>query len=175
MLLPMSEQQKSKRPKAYSYIRMSTEGQLQGDSLRRQTDRSRQYALEHGLDLDETTTFRDIGVSAFRGENLKHGALSRFKEAILNKQIPRGSYLLVESLDRFSRDDIDFAVTEFLQLLRAGINVVTLIDGRVFSPGQRDPMDLILSLVTLARANDESKHKSDRLAQFWANKRAHAR
>jgi hypothetical protein len=49
MLLPMSEQQKPKRPKAYSYIRMSTEGQLQGDSLRRQTDRSRQYALEHGL------------------------------------------------------------------------------------------------------------------------------
>ncbi len=33
-------------------------------------------------------------------------------------------------------------------------------------------MDLILSLVTLARANDESKHKSDRLSQSWANKRA---
>src|SRR3954470_7299237 len=116
---------KNPQPKAYSYIRMSTEGQLQGDSLRRQTERSRLYALEHGLDLDETTTFRDIGVSAFRGENLKHGALSRFKEAVLNNQIPRGSYLLIESLDRFSRDDVDFAVTELLQLLHADINVVT--------------------------------------------------
>ena len=87
----MSERKIAERPKAYSYIRMSTEGQLQGDSLRRQTDRSRQYALENGLDLDETTTFRDIGVSAFRGENLKHGALSRFKKAVLNKQIPQSS------------------------------------------------------------------------------------
>ena len=64
----------------------------------RQTDRSRQYALEHVLDLDEATTFREIGVSAFRGENLRHGPLSRFKEAVLNKKIPQGSYLLVESL-----------------------------------------------------------------------------
>src|SRR4051812_34660586 len=54
----MSELKNLPRPKAYSYIRMSTEGQLQGDSLRRQTDRSRLYALEHGLELDEATTFR---------------------------------------------------------------------------------------------------------------------
>jgi DNA invertase Pin-like site-specific DNA recombinase len=170
----MSELKNSSRPKAYSYIRMSTEGQLQGDSLRRQTDRSRLYALEHELDLDESTTFRDIGVSAFRGENLKQGALSRFKAAVLNKEIAQGSYLLVESLDRFSRDDVDIAVAEFFQLLRAGINIVTLIDGRVFSPRQKDPMDLILSVLMLWRANNESKHKSDRLSQSWANKRAHA-
>jgi DNA invertase Pin-like site-specific DNA recombinase len=170
----MSELKNPPRPKAYSYIRMSTEGQLQGDSLRRQTDRSRLYALEHGLDLDENTTFRDIGVSAFRGENLKQGALSLFKAAVLNKEIPHGSFLLVESLDRFSRDDVDFAVAEFLQLLRAGITIITLIDGRVFKPGQKDPMDLILSVLMLWRANNESKHKSDRLSQSWANKRAHA-
>ena len=54
-----------RRPKAYSYIRRSTEWQLRGDSLRRQVDRSRAYAAEHGLDLDETTTFNDIGVRHF--------------------------------------------------------------------------------------------------------------
>jgi DNA invertase Pin-like site-specific DNA recombinase len=163
------------RPKAYSYIRMSNEGQLRGDSLRRQADRSRLYAVEHGLDLDETTSFNDIGVSAFRGKNLKQGALSRVKEAVLTKKIPHGSYLLVESLDRFSRDEVVNAQSEFLALIKAGINVVTLIDGRVFRPDHLDMTDLILSLVTLARANDESKHKSDRLSQSWANKRAHAK
>src|SRR4051794_37792533 len=162
------------RPKAFSYIRMSTEGQLKRDSLRRQVERSKQYAAEHGLDLDETTTFNDIGVSAFRGKNLKQGALSRFKEAVLTKKIAPGSYLLVESLDRFSRDEVAHAQSEFLQLIKSGINVVTLIDGRVFKPDHLDMTDLILSLVTLARANDESKHKSDRLSQSWANKRAHA-
>lgn len=163
------------RPKAYSYIRMSTEGQLRGDSLRRQVDRSRLYAHEHGLDLDETTTFNDIGVSAFRGKNLKTGALSHFIEAVRSGNIVRGSYLLVESLDRFSRDEVVEAQSEFLQLIKSGINVVTLIDGRVFRPDHLDMTDLIVSLVTLARANDESKHKSDRLSQVWANKRAHAR
>ncbi len=162
------------KPKAFSYIRMSTEGQLKGDSLRRQVDRSRAYAAKHGLDLDETTSFNDIGVSAFRSKNLKHGALSRFKEAVLTKKISPGSYLLVESLDRFSRDEVAHAQSEFLQLIKSGINVVTLIDGRVFNPDHLDMTDLILSLVTLARANDESKHKSDRLSQSWANKRAHA-
>src|SRR4029079_15236459 len=39
---------------------------------------------------------------------------------------------------------------------------------------QLDVMDLMMSVMTLARANDESKHKSDRLSQSWANKRAHA-
>jgi DNA invertase Pin-like site-specific DNA recombinase len=168
----VSQQLTQRKPKAYSYIRMSTEGQLRGDSLRRQVDRSRAYAAEHGLDLDETTTFNDIGVSAFRGKNLKHGALSRFKEAVVTKKIAPGSYLLVESLDRFSRDEVVNAQSEFLSLINAGIIVVTLIDGRVFRPGQINMMDLILSLVTLARANDESKHKSDRLSQSWANKRA---
>src|SRR6185312_13164738 len=153
---------------------MSTEGQLRGDSLRRQVERSQRYAAEHGLDLDETTTFNDIGVSAFRGKNLKRGALSRFKEAVLTKKIAPGSYLLVESLDRFSRDEVVNAQSEFLQLIKAGIHVVTLVDGHVFRPDHVDLADLIMSLVTLARANDESKHKSDRLSQSWANKRAQA-
>jgi DNA invertase Pin-like site-specific DNA recombinase len=162
------------KPKAFSYIRMSTEGQLKGDSLRRQVERSKQYAADHGLDLDVTTSFNDIGVSAFRGKNLSRGALSLFKEAVLTKKIAPGSYLLVESLDRFSRDEVAHAHTEFLQLIKAGINVVTLIDQRVFRPGKLDMMDLIMSLMTLARANDESKHKSDRLSKSWANKRANA-
>ena len=172
LLLMSSEQPLKNRPKAYSYIRMSTEGQLRGDSLRRQVERSRQYAAEHGLDLDETATFNDIGVSAYRGKNLREGALNRFLVAVREKKIAVGSFLLVESLDRFSRDEVVNAHTEFLALIKSGINLVTLMDGRVFRPDKLDMMDLIMSLMTLARANDESKHKSDRLSKSWANKRA---
>jgi hypothetical protein len=45
---------------------MSTATQLQGDSLRRQTQLSEQYSAEHGLDLNDD----DIGVSAFDGSNV---------------------------------------------------------------------------------------------------------
>src|ERR1051326_4411361 len=99
----MADPPNPKQPKAYSYVRMSTEGQLRGDSLRRQVERSKQYAAEHGLDLDETVSFNDIGVSAFRGKNLKTGALSHFIEAVRSGKIARGSYLLVESLDQIGR------------------------------------------------------------------------
>jgi DNA invertase Pin-like site-specific DNA recombinase len=61
---------------AYSYIRMSTKAQLQGDSLRRQTERSVEFATKHQLDLD--SSLRNIGVSAWNGDNKREGALSRF-------------------------------------------------------------------------------------------------
>jgi hypothetical protein len=54
--------------KAFFYVRMSTATQLQGDSLRRQTQLSEQYIAEHGLDLDED----DIVVSASDGSNIAH-------------------------------------------------------------------------------------------------------
>jgi len=64
----------------FSYVRMSTATQLQGDSLRRQTQLSEQYSAEHRLDLHED----DIGVSAFYGSNVVHYlvALSVVPDAI---------------------------------------------------------------------------------------------
>lgn len=56
------------RPKAFSYVRFSTKRQGNGDSLQRQLDRSRQYAAEHDLDLQDKT-YEDLGVSAFDGSN----------------------------------------------------------------------------------------------------------
>lgn len=68
------------KPKAYSYIRMSTDGQLKGDSLRRQTAASQQYAAEHGLEL--ALPIEDIGVSGFRGSNREFGNLARFLDQV---------------------------------------------------------------------------------------------
>ncbi len=56
------------KPLAYSYIRMSTDIQLKGDSLRRQEELSVKYAEEHDLELDKDFKLRDIGVSAFHGD-----------------------------------------------------------------------------------------------------------
>lgn len=53
----------SSRPLAYSYVRFSTKRQAGGDSQQRQIERSRQYAAEHNLDLQELS-YEDLGVSA---------------------------------------------------------------------------------------------------------------
>src|SRR5882757_9754650 len=89
---------------AYSYLRFSTPEQAAGDSRRRQIAMAEKYAADHHLKLDLHLSFRDLGVSAYRGRNAKEGALRAFLDAIEHNLVPHGSYLLVESLDRLSRD-----------------------------------------------------------------------
>ena len=163
------------RPKAYSYIRMSTDLQLRGDSLRRQLEGSTKYAAEHDLDLVEDIRLEDIGVSAFTGANVSGGALGRFFEAVQSGRIARGSYLLVESLDRISRQELRKSLQIFLSIIDAGINIVTLADDHVYTAEKTELVDLVTSLVIMSRAHEESQMKSRRVGAAWANKRANAK
>lgn len=161
-------------PKAYSYVRFSTPKQAQGDSYRRQLQQARDYCATHHLQLDDKT-IEDFGVSAFRGSNRTDGALGRFIDAVKNGEINKGSYLLVESVDRLSRQAIEKALSQFLEILAAGIVIVTLSDNEVFRGGQVDFTKLIVSIVYMARANDESEMKSRRSRAAWSNGRQEAR
>lgn len=163
----------SSRPKAYSYVRMSTDLQLKGDSLRRQREASRNYAEKHSLELVEEIDLQDIGVSAYTGKNLASGAFGRFLEAVRQGEIEKGSYLLVESFDRISRQEPMAALKPFMEIVEAGLILVTLDDERVFS-GKISFEDLIISIAKMSRANEESARKSDRLAQAWKAKRVSA-
>jgi hypothetical protein len=74
---------------AYSYIRFRRGDQQKGDSLDRQIEKSEEYARRKGWTLD--SSFRDLGVSAFRGRNDTQGALSRFLEAVDNEAMDNGT------------------------------------------------------------------------------------
>jgi DNA invertase Pin-like site-specific DNA recombinase len=80
---------------------MSTDAQLKGDSHRRQLETSDKYIADNGLELIERLS--DLGVSAFRGANVEYGALGRFLQAVREGKVEVGSYLIVEALDRISR------------------------------------------------------------------------
>lgn len=153
---------------------MSTELQLKGDSRRRQLAASRAYAEAHDLELNENTELEDIGISAFKGANVREGALGQFLESVKAGRIKPGSFLLVESLDRLSREQVLTAQSLFLSIIQSGINLVTLADNRVYRAGQTELADLIMSLVIMSRAHEESQTKSHRIAASWKNKRVHA-
>jgi len=162
----------TQRPKAYSYIRMSTEMQLRGDSKRRQEDMSRAYAAKHNLILVEGLELHDIGVSAYKGANVKSdNALGRFIWAAQNGEVDEGSYLLVESLDRLSRMQIMESLALFIQIISAGIKIVTLVDDMVYDKDQTEFYELLYSMVVMSRAHEESKMKSTRIAASWSEKR----
>ena len=156
------------RPKAFSYLRMSTEEQLKGDSLRRQKTASAAYAEEHNLELVDS--LEDIGVSAFKGKNRKSGALKVFLDLVEEGKIPSGSFLLVESLDRLSRERVTEPLGLLLQLISNEITVVTLSDGKKYHDDV-EPMDLMYSLIIMMRAHEESEMKSFRVREAWKNKR----
>ncbi|MCJ2081236.1 recombinase family protein [Methylobacterium sp. J-090] len=160
--------------KAYSYIRFSRPEQMRGDSLRRQTEAAQEWAAEKGLVIDESLT--DLGISAFRGLNRTRGALGKFLKLVEEGQIPRGSFLVIESLDRFSRESALDVLEEFNKLLKASINVVTLIDRQVYSREriEAEPFALFGSLMVMMRAHEESKTKAVRLAKSWVKKRGNA-
>jgi DNA invertase Pin-like site-specific DNA recombinase len=163
-------------PKAFSYLRFSTPEQMKGDSFRRQTTLAQEYAARNHLDLDDNLTFHDLGVSGFRGKNSETGRLAEFLEAVRTGLVPRGSYLLVESLDRISRQAARKAMKVLESICDEGITVVTLNDGRAYTEDilNNDPMALIMSLLVFIRANEESANKSIRIKAVWSGKRAKA-
>ena len=85
--------------------------------------------------------------------------------------------LLIESLDRLSRDRILAAQSLFLQIVQAGVTIVTLVDQRSYSFDSlnHNPLDLIISLVSMMRANEESETKSRRIREAFDVKRQHLR
>src|SRR5262249_25833773 len=106
----------------------------------------------------------------------KTGALSSFLNAVSDGLVPAGSYLLIENIDRLTRDDIMEATELFLRIIRAGIVVVTLSNGFSYSTEslKNDPYAMFQIVMELIRANQESVRKSDLLSQAYLRKRRDA-
>lgn len=164
----------SPKPKAYSYIRMSTDIQRKGDSHRRQLKLSEDFAERMGLELVET--LEDIGVSAFKGKNSKEGALASFLAAVDTGKVEQGSYLLVESLDRVSRESVLDAFDLFRGIVKKGITIATLADNQIYTKEslEKNIGQIFTTLGIMVRANDESRVKSERLTAVWQHKKANA-
>ncbi len=157
-------------PTAYSYLRFSHPDQEKGDSTRRQTSLRDAYLAKKKLTLDKTL-MADRGVSAFRGKNLQKGPLADFIRAVDSGKVKSGSYLIIEKIDRFSRTDVDVALSMFTGLIKAGIIIVTLEPEKEWTEKDTKGFSLLELVVHLLLANEESQKKSDRLAHAWHGKR----
>lgn len=154
---------------------MSTLEQQHGHSAQRQIERARKYAEANGLELVDLIA--DIGVSAYKGQNAESGAFALFLTAVNDGAIESGSYLIVESLDRLSRQGALATVPLLQSIVDAGIIIVTLHDNQVYS---RDTLEtnggtLLFAIVSMMRAHEESQIKSDRLSAVWKQKKQDAR
>lgn len=161
---------------AYSYARFSSARQGKGDSIRRQTTGPEAACREHGWTLDTQLTFRDPGVSAFHGKNFTEGRLGAFLQTVKAGTVKAGSVLIVENLDRISRQKARTALKTLEAIIDAGVGVYTMMDRQFITAAtlDKDPMQLIMSVLTFTRANEESETKSNRGKARWQAARAKA-
>jgi len=152
-------------PRVYSYVRFSDIKQASGTSVERQTAYAESWAKAHGLALDDQLTMQDSGLSAFHQRHIEKGALGVFLRAVESGKVTPGSVLVVESLDRLSRADVDIALTQLLNIIQSDIRVVTAGDNREYSRKtvRENPTELIISITVMMRANEESATKSKRV------------
>jgi DNA invertase Pin-like site-specific DNA recombinase len=159
--------------KTYSYIRWSSDKQTKGDSLRRQTKLATEYCLKHNLTLEDVS-FTDIGISAYKGDNIAVGALGAFLTAIDEKRIETPCILLVEALDRITRTEVDVALELFLSIVRRGVTLITLQNEQVFSSEtiKKDRgISLIIVISHLIQGHEDSAKRGDRVKEAWDKKR----
>lgn len=156
----------------YSYIRFSSVKQMSGDSLRRQLENGEAW-IKQNKHTPASLNLRDLGVSAFRGKNKHKGALSKFLEAVEEGRVERGSILLVEHLDRLSRQGVDEAYELFRKILKAGVKIAVLRPyERVYSETDlHSPMTLFEPLMLFWLSWEESEKKSKRVGDYWEHMR----
>lgn len=162
---------------AFSYLRFSSPAQADGDSVRRQTAlRDGWLARNPNVRLDTTLNLEDRGVSGFRGrhrEDRKH-ALAQFLDLVERGRVPVGSYLIVENLDRLSREQPLEVMGLVRDLVRAGVRVVQLVPETIFDSDMDDGA-LCMLLLGAIRGHGESKRKSGLSGEAWMAKKNGAR
>ncbi|MBT4285785.1 MAG: recombinase family protein [Deltaproteobacteria bacterium] len=162
------------KPLCISYARFSTPAQRKGDSLRRQIDNAKKYAKENDFIFDKS--YVDEGLSAYSGKHTSEGYLGKFLKMIKDGGIPKGTTLVIENLDRLSRQNITKALSQFLSIIDAGVSIHTLMDKQTYSIEniEKNQGMLFLSIGQMYRAHDESEAKSKRLKEVWEQKRKNA-
>ena len=161
---------------AISYIRFSRPEQLKGDSLRRQTARYLALCEKHGWTPAGENNYQDLGVSGYKGKHRTKGDFGKFLRAVEEGKIAAGSVLVVEMVDRLSREEPLEVVGIISKILKAGILIATTSPERIYDKKSANEIGPLLEIVVgVALAHEESRKKGERVAARWAEKKKLAR
>jgi DNA invertase Pin-like site-specific DNA recombinase len=160
----------------FSYQRFSSVKQGDGDSIRRQTKRRDDWLARHSLVLDERLSYRDAGKSALRGRHAREGELADFLAVIDRGEVHKGDILIIEALDRLTRQKPLEAVGLVSRILASRIRIVTLDPEREYDWDSANNIGALMEMIViLCRGNEESERKSSLSRRNWDRLRAVAR
>ena len=148
----------------------SSEKQSGGNSHKRQIESIEDYAKINSYEVNDSLNLRDLGISAYKGKNAEIGALGMFIKMVEDGSIPTdgSSYLCIEQFDRLSRQTVDEAYSLFRKILLLNVNIITLMDKKVYTKKSlNDMVSIISSLLLMEQANIESRNKGRRVAAVF--------
>ena len=157
-----------------SYCRYSTAEQGSGDSEQRQLEAAEEFCHRHGLTLLTEASYSDRGISAYTGANKTTGKLRDLLGDAQSGKFKQGTVLIVESMDRLGRDDLFSQIGFLSELLKTGIRVAVLEHGDTIFDQQTDNNTLLCVFMSMARGNNESRLKGERVGKAWEAKRKDA-
>ena len=166
-----SKSSPSAKPLAYAYSRFSSLQQAEGDSKRRQDSLIKAWP---DAEKHEIRSLHDPGISAYSGKNRTIGQFGVFLASLRSGELGAKPILLVENLDRISREEIETAQSLFLEIIRLGATIITLHNGKRYAKGM-GLVDIITALVEMDIAHQHSAKLSMRVkAAVDARKRSGA-
>lgn len=153
---------------ALLYIRWSSQEQNKGDSHRRQQRLGEEAAKRRGWIIRETLI--EDGRSAYHGRNRDAGGkLAEIEERSRLGQLD-GWVLLVEQLDRLSRQQPIQTLNLITSLTGAGVTIFETSTGRKWDNEsvRSSWTDLLEAFIRAGLAFEESDKKSKRIKSSWA-------
>jgi DNA invertase Pin-like site-specific DNA recombinase len=147
------------------YARFSNAEQAQGNSKARQLNLCREMVAQQDWLHSPDRELVDEGLSAFSGANRAPGGLLyEFEQQAEAGRYRGGHVLVVENLDRISRQGYE-AILPFIQkLTAAGVTVATVDGGRIYPAFTRVDLAAVIEAVVKSElAWSESDKKSRRL------------
>lgn len=155
---------------AIAYVRFSTPKQEHGDSRDRQTRDLTAFAERNGLTIVEWV--EDLGRSAYKGDHLRGGNLGILTQRIMAGEIAAGTTLIVEQLDRLSREGHRKAQRWMEDVCEKGLRIGVAQGNKFYDDEslQGNMLDAIEILMKGKLAHDESLSKSKRVGDAWAEK-----
>lgn len=160
-------------PTAFSYIRFSSAKQAHGDSLKRQADMVGKWLVRHPDYVLSNLSFQDLGKSGFSGAHLEN-AFGRLLAAIESGDIPSGSTILIEAIDRAGRLEPMEMLPMLSRIVNAGVEIVTLDDGITYNRESVNSNHLFLLVAKVQQAYQYSDALSRRIKAAYASKREKA-
>ncbi|AJE22610.1 recombinase family protein [Azotobacter chroococcum] len=158
---------------AIPYLRFSSGRQAQGSSYERQHGMIAEWLQRHPQYVLSTMRFEDMGISGWSGAHLENG-FGKLLEAINMGHIPTGSVVLCEAWDRIGRLEPLQMIGILSNILKAGVNIITLDDGTEYTRESANGPHLFLLAAKVQQANLFSENLSRRISESWESRRKKA-